>query len=37
MEKTLAFDLGSNSIGWSIRDTSYVKDEQLREIRGDHL
>lgn len=27
MEKTLAFDLGSNSIGWTLRDASFEKDQ----------
>lgn len=31
MEKTLSFDLGSNSNGWFIRDTAYGKD-QLRKF-----
>ncbi len=30
MEKTLALDLGTNSIGWTIRDTSY-SNEQFRK------
>ncbi|MDZ4823876.1 MAG: HNH endonuclease domain-containing protein [Flavobacteriales bacterium] len=30
MEKTLALDLGSNSIGWNIRDISFP-DEQFRK------
>lgn len=30
-EKTLAFDLGTNSIGWAIRDTSFEND-QIRKF-----
>ena len=31
MEKTLALDLGTNSIGWTIRDTAY-QNEQFRKF-----